>query len=68
MIRIAENDLSPHVIELFRRQRLDRRLRTDRHEHGRLERTVRRTQDSGTGAVAFGLLFVGNNHRFLPNE
>lgn len=66
VIGIAENDLRAHIVELFRRQRLDGRLRTDRHEHRCLERTVRSTQDSGTGAVAFGLLFVGNNHKFPP--
>ena len=64
VIRIAENDLSAHIVKFFRRQRLDRRLRADRHEHGRLEGAVRRAQNPGAGAVTFGLLFVGNDHRF----
>ena len=64
VIRIAENDLGAHIVEFFRRQRLDRRLRADRHEHGRLEGAVWRAQYSRAGAVTFGLLFVGNDHRF----
>lgn len=67
VVRIAENDLGAHIVEFFRRQRLDRRLRADRHEHGRLEGAVRRAQYPGAGAVTFGLLFVGNDHiAFLP--
>ena len=43
MISIAQNDLSSHVIQFFRSQRLNRSLCTDRHEHGGLISPVRST-------------------------
>ena len=63
VIRIAQDDLGAHVVQLFRRQGLDRRLRAYGHKHRRLEGSVRSAQDAGSGAVAFGLQFVSNNQR-----
>ena len=55
VIGIAQNDLGAHIIEFFRRQRLDRGLRTDGHKHRRLECAVGRAQETGPGTVTFGL-------------
>ena len=41
VIRVAEDDARAQALEVARRQRLDGRLRPDRHEHGRLDHAVR---------------------------
>ena len=40
MIRVAQHDPCAGGHEIVRRERLDRRLRPDRHEHGRVDHTV----------------------------
>ena len=44
MVGVGQNHLTAHVVQLLRRQRLYRCLRTYRHEHRRLEGAVRRMQ------------------------
>src|SRR5262249_7436766 len=42
VIRVAENDLRPHLAQLARVERFDARLRADRHEHRCFDDTARR--------------------------
>jgi hypothetical protein len=51
VIRVAQDDPRPQPLEIRRRQRLDRRLRSHRHEHGRLDVAVRGRQHAGAGAA-----------------
>src|SRR5438093_5738657 len=41
VIRVAENDFRSELFQLLRRQRFDRGESADRHEDGRLDRTMR---------------------------
>ena len=71
MIGIAENDLRPAVFQIFRRKRLDRRLRTNRHEHRRIDRAVRRGEYSQPGlrmtVLMRDLEFKGRTLRGIHN-
>lgn len=54
MIGVAQYEGSVDAFEVFRRECLDRSLRTDRREDGRGQVAVRRGEDSRAGAVVFG--------------
>ena len=50
VIGVAEDDGGADIFEIAQRHRLDRALRADRHEHGRVDRAMRGGQDSTPGA------------------
>lgn len=54
MIRVAQHERGVDVLEMFRRESLDRRLRADRREDGRDEVAVRRGENPCASAVVFG--------------
>ena len=51
VIRVAQDDARAQALDVARRQRLDGRLRPDRHEHGRLHHAMRGLEQAGARAA-----------------